>query len=362
MFYVNRRDVSCGNATRNAELKNCSLPTCKLSVYVPTLRSNRSTCVSFITRQSLISVVPIQIRRALLIVNPGSRLGGKTLPKAQRAFVDAGVHCDTMLTDSPGHGAQLAIEHAQSYDAVFTLGGDGTAIEVIGALAHTGPPVGILPGGTGNIVARTLGIPMKSGKAVRALLDGDEARIDLGRLANGFRFAIGMGVGLDASMIAGAPAPLKRRLGFVAYAVSATRAVLRMEKFFVRLTVDGEVLETRAAAVLIANFGAVLNDLIAFGDGILRDDGVLNACIYAPNNFRDAMRIFWMMSRKKFKSDPRVIYRSGKHFILETIPPRMGQADGELLGNSPFEITVEPLAGRVLVPKHREKRAFDQSR
>jgi YegS/Rv2252/BmrU family lipid kinase len=298
--------------------------------------------------------VPIQIRRALLIVNPASRIGKRALPKAERAFTEAGVTYDTMVTDSPGHGARLATEHGPSYDAVFTLGGDGTAIEVMGALAHTGPPVGILPGGTGNVVVRSLGIPLRSGKAVRALLDGDEARIDLGRLASGERFAIGMGVGLDASMIAGAPAPLKRRLGFVAYALSATRAVFRMERFFVRLTVDGEVLETQAAAVLIANFGAVLNDLIAFGDGILRDDGVLNACIYAPKNLRDALRIFWMMSRKKFKSDPRVIYRSGKHFVLETIPPRMGQADGELLGNSPFEVTVEPLAGRVLVPKRRD--------
>ena len=297
--------------------------------------------------------MPIQIRRALLIVNPGSRLGGKALPKAQRAFAETGVHCDTMLTDSPGHGARLAAEHGQSYDAVFTLGGDGTAIEVMGALAHTGPPVGILPGGTGNIVARTLGIPLRSGKAVRALLEGDEARIDLGRLASGERFAIGMGVGLDASMIAGAPGPMKRRLGFLAYVLSATRAVLRMEKFQVRLTVDGEVTEHEAAAVLVANFGAVLNNLIAFGDGIRRDDGLLNACIYSPRNLRDAMRIFLMMSRKNFQKDSAVTCRSGKNFLIETIPPRLGQADGELLGLSPFEVTVEPLAGRVLVPKKK---------
>ena len=300
--------------------------------------------------------MPIQIRRALLIVNPGSRLGGKTLPKAQRAFADNGVHCDTMLTDSPGHGARLAAEHAQSYDAVFTLGGDGTAIEVMGALAHTGPPVGILPGGTGNIVARTLGIPMRSGKAVRALLEGDEARIDLGRLESGERFAIGMGVGLDASMIAGAPGPMKRRFGFLAYVLSATRAVMRMEKFKVRLTVDGEITEHEAAAVLVANFGAVLNNLMTFGDGIRRDDGLLDACIYSPKNLRDAMRIFLMMSRKNFQNDSAVTYRSGKHFIIETIPPRQGQADGELLGNSPFEVTVEPLAGRVLVPRRKKIR------
>lgn len=277
------------------------------------------------------------------------------MPKAQRAFADLGIHCDTRLTDSPGHGARIAAEAGSSYDAVFTVGGDGTAIEVIGALAHMGPPVGILPGGTGNVVARTLGIPLRMGRAVKVLVEGDEARIDLGRLSTGQRFAIGMGVGLDAAMIAGAPALLKRRLGFFAYVLSATRAAFRMEQFNARIIVDGQVEEIQAAAVLVANFGAVVNDLIAFGDGIMRDDGLLNVCIYSPKNLRDAMRIFWMMSRKKFPPDPRVTYRSGKHFIIETSPPRIGQADGELLGNSPFEIMVEPLAARVLVPRRKAK-------
>ena len=298
-------------------------------------------------------MMPLVIRRVLLIVNPASRLGSRARPKAERAFAEAGVRCDTRVTESAGHGATLAADYGSAYDAVFTLGGDGTAIEVISALAHTGPPVGILPGGTGNVVARTLGTPLNSRRAVRVLLDGDEARIDLGRLSTGQRFAIGMGVGLDAAMIKDTPAPLKRRLGFFAYVLSATRAVLRMERFNVRLTVDGETIEREASAVLIANFGAVLNDLIAFGDGIRRDDGLLNACIYSPRNLRDAARILWMMSRKNFRPDPCVTYLSGKRFRLETMPPRLGQADGELLGNSPFEVSVEPLAGRVLVPKRR---------
>lgn len=296
--------------------------------------------------------MPLDIRRALLIVNPASRTGSRSLRKAEAAFRDMGVHCDTRTTESPGHGAELARKLASGYDAVFTLGGDGTAIEVIGALANTGPPVGVLPGGTGNIVARTLRTPLNSGRAVRALLEGDEAQIDLGRLATGQRFAIGMGVGLDAAMIAGAPAPLKRRIGFFAYVLSATRAVFQMKKFRVRLTVDGNTIEMEAAAVLIANFGAVLDDLITFGDGIRRDDGLLDACIYSPRNLRDAARILYMMSRRRFQPDPCVTYRSGREFRIETIPPQIGQADGELLGNSPFDVTVEPLAGRVLVPKH----------
>src|SRR5450756_279188 len=126
--------------------------------------------------------MPLSISRALLIVNPASRSGARALRKAEAAFRELGVHCDTRTTDSPGHGADLARELASGYDAVFTLGGDGTAIEVIGALANGGPPVGVLPGGTGNIVARALGTPLNSGRAVKALLGGDEARIDLGRL------------------------------------------------------------------------------------------------------------------------------------------------------------------------------------
>ena len=255
------------------------------------------------------------------------------------------------MTEAPGHGAQLAARFASEYDAVFTLGGDGTAIEVIGALSHSGPPVGILPGGTANVVARTLGTPVRITRAVTALLDGDEARIDLGVLGSGQRFAIGMGVGLDATTIANAPGALKRRFGFFAYVVGALRAFVRLEKFAVKLTVDGTIYEMRASAVLVANLGAVANNLLAFGDGIQRDDGVLNACVYSPRNPIDGLRILWKMTRKKFTPDPCIFYASGSAFEIVTDPPRLGQADGELVGDSPFTVRVEPLAARVLVPR-----------
>ena len=291
----------------------------------------------------------MQFTRVLLIINPASRRGAKLRKKAIAAFQKAEVAFDVMVTESPGHGAKLAAAHGPAYDAVFTLGGDGTAIEVIGALAHIGPPVGILPGGTANVVARTLGTPASISKAVDALLKGDEARIDLGVLSTGHRFAIGMGVGLDATMIANAPGPLKRRMGFFAYVVGALRAFVKLEKFTVSLTVDGETKIMRASAVLVANFGAVMNNLIAFGDGIQRDDGVLNACVYSPKGPIDAIRILYKMTRKKFTPDASIYYKSGTNFVIETDPPRLGQADGELIGNGPFTVTVEPLAARVLV-------------
>jgi hypothetical protein len=88
------------------------------------------------------------------------------------------------------------------------------------------------------------------------LLNGDEATMDLGRLGDGRRFAIGVGVGLDATMISEAPARLKKHFGFMAYVIGGYKAVLRNQKFRLRLTVDGVVYERTASAILVANLGA----------------------------------------------------------------------------------------------------------
>jgi diacylglycerol kinase family enzyme len=95
----------------------------------------------------------------------------------------------------------------------------------------------------------------------------------------------------------------------------------------------------------------VLSDRITFGPGIRFDDGVLDACFYSPRNLRDATRIMWRLMRKHFTSDQAMLYRSGRHFRVETDPPRMAQADGELLGMTPLEIEIAPRAVRLLVPQ-----------
>ncbi|MEO8909185.1 MAG: diacylglycerol kinase family protein [Gemmatimonadaceae bacterium] len=302
---------------------------------------------------------PRRIERVLLIVNPASRRGDRIRSKALKAFASAGVECDLMPTQAPGHAAVLARTHAHKYDAVFTLGGDGTVMEVLGALAHQGPPVGILAGGTANVVARALRIPLDPRRAVPLLLAGEQAVMDLGRLSDGRRFAIGVGVGLDATMISEAPARLKKRFGFMAYVVGGYKAVIRNKQFALRLTVDGIVYERRASAVLVANLGAVLNDLVTFGDGIVHDDGVLDACVFSPDSLRDSIRILWRMMRKDFSADPCLFYKSGRDFHIETFPPMPAQVDGELLPDTPLSVSVDPLAGTLLIPKRR--RATDSS-
>src|SRR5678816_4422798 len=197
--------------------------------------------------------------RDRLIINPGSRRGMRRQAQAQSAFAHRGVTCDIVLTERPGHAAEVADQRGREYGAVFTLGGDGTVMEVIGTLAESTVPIGVLPGGTGNLIARVLGIPLRVSAAVDALLDGDEARIDLGSIS-GHRFAFAAGVGIDARMVETTPTALKGRFGVLAYFWTGARAALRQEQFAVKATVDGVLHERTATMVMVANFGAVFRD------------------------------------------------------------------------------------------------------
>lgn len=284
----------------------------------------------------------------LLIANPGSRRGDRLRAQAVEAFREAGVQCDLVVTQKAGHGASVAAERGSSYQAVFALGGDGTAIEVLGALAGTEVLVGLLPGGTGNLVARSLGVPLSIKRAVPALLKGKEARIDLGLLNGEQYFAFTAGIGIDAAMVEATTTALKRRYGVLAYIVAATRATFRQRTFRVRIIADGETIECEAAAVMVANFGTVLNDLVRIGPDIVADDGLLDLCIFSPNGIAEALTLAWRLFRKDFSSHPAVQYRTGKRFAFDCTPAQTVQTDGEVRGRTPVTIEVRARAARVI--------------
>ena len=120
------------------------------------------------------------------------------------------------------------------------------------------------------------------------------------------------------------------------------------------MTIDGAVHERDAAAVMIANFGAVLGNRITLGPDIRTDDGVLDACVFSPRTLGDAMRIMSRLLRGRFRHGSVDVLRAGRDIRVETTPPLPWQADGELMGTTPFHVVAEPLAVRLLVPRRRE--------
>jgi diacylglycerol kinase family enzyme len=288
----------------------------------------------------------------LLITNPAARRGRLLEQRAREALRAAGVDFDVVVTTHAGHAAVVAAERAPGLAAVFTLGGDGTAMEVIGALAHTGTPVGVLPGGTGNLVARALRTPRRIERAVPALLAGDLASVDLGYIPECERhFAFSTGVGVDARMIDETHPETKRRFGIAAYVHTGVRVGLSRRPFDVRVEVDGVVIERHATSVMIANFGTVLDRLFTLGPGIRQDDGLLDLCLFSPKHTAAAMGVAWRLFRRDFRTDASALYRSGREFRIECEPPQLYQADGELLGTTPYTVRVELLAARLLVAR-----------
>jgi diacylglycerol kinase family enzyme len=138
----------------------------------------------------------------------------------------------------------------------------------------------------------------------------------------------------------------------LAYFWTGARAALRHERFRVTAVVDGVRHERMATMVMVANFGAVFRDLITLGPGIRQDDGLLDLCVFSPNGLRDSIRVTWRLLRKDFRTDPCMLYTSGRQIRIETDPRRPVQADGDLVGMTPFDAVVEPLAAHVHIPRN----------
>jgi diacylglycerol kinase family enzyme len=284
----------------------------------------------------------------LLVVNPVSRRGLKGEREARDAFTSAGIACAVVHTAGTGDAARLTRDFAQSHDAVFTLGGDGTAMEVVGALIGSDKPVGILAGGTANQVARYLQTPLSIRRAVPALLAGTAVRLDLGRLGPDRCFALIAGFGMDAAMMMGASARSKKRFGVGAYLWSGARALLRNDHVQIRATVDGVLYERDCGLAMIVNVGALFGGMVSVGPGVRPDDGLLDLCLFSARTALEGFDVVRRCFARNFRPHRNMVFARGRAIRLESVPPTVAEADGELLGAVTLNAVVEPRAALLL--------------
>ena len=291
-----------------------------------------------------------RIENILLVINPMSRRGVRRRGRTIRAFEAAKVAVTELLTTHPGHAREVIAARNEKWDAVFVLGGDGTVMEVVGALANSGVAVGVLPGGTGNLIANVLGVPAAIERAVPALLRGGQRSFDLGKLPDETYFAFAAGVGVDVAMVERTTLKGKRVLGMLSYALTATRAAFGGDLLNLTITVDGKVLHVRAIMAMVANAGSILGGRFALGPDVKPDDGELDLCLFTPAKISEVVSVLWRMLRKNFRPHPRMQFLRGRHFVISADPPVSVQADGDIVGRTPIEIRVEAGAGVFLVP------------
>lgn len=302
--------------------------------------------------------VPIpDAERILVLVNKGASGG---VPSALRrrlgaAFAARGVPFDILETEEPGEVERLAGEAARrGFRAVAAAGGDGTVAQALRGTAGTEVPVAILPFGTGNQLALNFDIPGSLEGSVRVAVEGKVERIDLGRV-DGRYFALNAGAGLDADVMADATEELKSRLGFAAYLYSGLKHLITPHPSDFRIVADGREVEIRATMVLLANVGVLgagpFPVEVTVAPRASVTDGLIDVCIFAPRNLPEMARMLWRVARQQFAGDDRMIFFQARHVRIEADPPMPAQVDGEPRGQTPIEVDVVPLAGRVLVPR-----------
>ncbi|HEX7537707.1 MAG TPA: diacylglycerol kinase family protein [Dermatophilaceae bacterium] len=238
---------------------------------------------------------------------------------------------------------------------ICPLGGDGTVRAVAAALVGTETPLGLLPGGTANLLARNLNLPVDSlDHALTVALTGQNKRIDVGRLTvdrsgeherpEEHIFLTMAGVGFDAAIMADAPERLKKKVGPLAYTFSGAKN-LRGPQFKVRVTIDDEPeFSRRARTVVIGNCGKITGGLVLMPQAQV-DDGWLDAVILSPVGVVGWVAVAGRVISRRRKGHQRVDHHRLRSVAVRCDRPVEVQIDGDPVGQArALSATVDPLA------------------
>ncbi|MFI7060139.1 diacylglycerol kinase family protein [Kribbella sp. NPDC050124] len=298
--------------------------------------------------------------KAAVIVNPikvgdGVAFRRKvTRALAVRGFDDP-LWLETREDDAGNAMAKRAIENES--DLVLVAGGDGTVRVVCAALAHTGIPVGVIPAGTGNLLARNLHIPLDLDDALERILEGRDRRIDLvkvhGDELDTDRFAVMAGLGLDAAIISDAPPHLKRQIGWTAYLVSAAKNI-NHPSVRVRIQLDEDlVMERRVRTVVVGNVGMLQANIPLLPEA-RPDDGLLDVVVIAPRRVTQWPIVVWRLMTRTNRTDMYLERFTGRKVEITAAVDVQRQLDGDPIGPG-RSLTAEIEAGALIarVPRRR---------
>jgi YegS/Rv2252/BmrU family lipid kinase len=237
-------------------------------------------------------------------------------------------------------------------DLVVAAGGDGTVSDVAEALVYTDVPLGILPVGTANVLARELGIPLNLDSACALLANEHEATsIDAMQVGEHY-FMLHIGVGIDSLTMRDTERAAKRRFGRAAYLWTGAKWLIGHQPRRFTIAVDGRRYRPRAAQVLIANGGTMGMQPLRWGPHIRPDDGQVDVCIISARTLFDYLRVGWHMLRGQHERDPNIRYLSAtRSIVINADRPLPVQADGEIIGPTPVQVQIVPDAVRVVVPR-----------
>jgi diacylglycerol kinase (ATP) len=289
---------------------------------------------------------PVARRRALAIVNTGSRRGAEDGAIALRALGDGGIELVTAEPAGPT-GVDAAIRAQEGLvDLVVLGGGDGTMNAAASALLDTQIPFAVLPLGTANDLARVLGIPPDPVAAAQIVLAGRRNRIDLGRANDRLFFNIAT-IGLSARLASAMDDRTKKRFGALAYALTAARVGLG-RPFRAKIRTGQQQLELDAIQVAVGN-GRYHGGGIVVHEAAAIDDRLLHLYVLEPTSVLSLLgKLPWLLQGKHRAMGVQTMTATDIH--IDTGKRLPVNTDGELTTWTPVQFGVIPEAVEVCVP------------
>lgn len=282
-----------------------------------------------------------------IIINPAAGNDEPILNTLNDVFT-ADVDWEVHITRTSGDARRFAEEAvARQADVVAVYGGDGTITEVAQVLANRDIPLLILPGGTGNGVARMLEIPVDLRQSA-ALLGGDSVvrSVDLGCI-NDHPFLLRADIGFLATVDVETPRLMKDRFGKWAYAFSTLQHIHQLKPVSYQLKLDDQELEIEAVLVTVVNMASIVWGHQPIAPGISPDDGLLDVFLLTR---KDMIAIGEVASSPVLGNATPMYHRQVKAVEIHTSPAQPLAIDGEGIETAPAAISIMPQAVKIMVP------------
>jgi YegS/Rv2252/BmrU family lipid kinase len=291
--------------------------------------------------------------RLILLFNPKAGGDDGLLAAATNAFDRSGTKTALIEIDSDGAYRRELRERGPDSDGVVVAGGDGTFNHLLTDLIALGKPVGLLPMGTANDLARTLRIPADGEQAAQLVLGGHVRTIDVGT-ANGIPFCNAAGIGVSVQVTRELSSSAKSVFGVLAYARAAWRVLKRARGFRVDVAGDdGIAFHGRALQVTIAN-GVHYGGGMTVHESAAIDDRSLDLIVVRPRKASQLIRHFLAFRRGRYAGAAPVWAGRTRKVEVATRRPRDCALDGEIRTRTPLVVEVKPAALRMFAPSQEE--------
>lgn len=294
--------------------------------------------------------------KARLIINPDSRkaVSGRRLRMIERKLADGGIECDVHRAALRGETRLLASEaKSAGYHMVVCGGGDGTIHEVVNGLAGTDIVLGILPMGTGNVLAWELGIPLDPIDACEVLMHGKTRAIDLVRTSEGRYFSCMAGVGLDAQAIKELNLRMKEAIGCFAYPLNGIQTLMRYDLPEISVEMDGVSSTITGHTVVICNSRRYGGRFMLCPRARI-DDGLLDVCVLRTRARYSLLRSALAVLTNLHGAMQGITFHRTRAVRVRSPHPVLVQVDGDVAGTTPVDFSVVPGYLKVMTPCPRE--------